>query len=369
MKTAVALAFLLAACSSNHEDVSAPDAAATAPDAIAAVCAAGSTDPTCHLGDAPADTWTYYSIPGTQCIDGQPAGFSVNPHAGATKLLVYLEGGGACFNDFCDSIFQQSGHQPGGAGIWDRSNASNPVADYTMVYVPYCTGDIFGGDADTVVGNTMRHFHGYTNFTAFLTRWVPSFQGMDQVVLAGSSAGGFGAFSNFSQTQRAFGTVPVTLLDDSAPAMSSAVFPPCLQTIFRTTWGLDNTVLADCGADCGDGSDYVRAYMDHVIAQFPNAHGGLFSNTQDQTIRTFAGYGWYGGYNMCSDIPQVVSGQVYQDGLTELRTHLTGSNFSSYYVTGTSHTILSGNGFYSGNPSTASWMNDVIAGQVENDGP
>ncbi len=391
MKTSMIVPVLLvAACSSQAGSPTAPDAAG------GANCGNGVVDPgeTCDDGNnanlfdgclpgcqavepltPPALTWTYYEIPGTKCIDGSPAGFSVNTSPGATKLLVYLEGGGACFNSFCDSIFTPSGHTPSATGIFDRSNAANPVADWDFVYVPYCSGDIYAGDKDISVGGKMRTFHGYSNFTAFLERWVPSFTGLDQVVLSGSSAGGFGAFSNFSQTQRAFGATPVTLIDDSAPAMTSQVFPPCLQTIFQDTWGLDGTVLADCGSDCSDPSDYVRAYLDHVLTAFPNARGGLFSSMQDQTIRTFAGYGWYGGWNMCQDYPMVVAGQVYSDGLTELRDHLVqrGAGISTMYVPGTGHTILRSAGFYTSTigagTTPAQWVATTIAGTTTQVGP
>jgi cysteine-rich repeat protein len=56
-----------------------------------------------------AMTWQYFEIPGTKCIDGTPAGFSVNYNPASTQLLIYLEGGGACFNQFCDSLFSRSG--------------------------------------------------------------------------------------------------------------------------------------------------------------------------------------------------------------------------------------------------------------------
>src|SRR6188768_297611 len=40
-----------------------------------------------------AMAWQYFEIPGTKCLDGTPAGFSVNFNPASTKLFVYLEGG------------------------------------------------------------------------------------------------------------------------------------------------------------------------------------------------------------------------------------------------------------------------------------
>jgi cysteine-rich repeat protein len=317
-------------------------------------------------------TWRYYEIPGTKCIDGTPAGFSVNYNPAATKVAIYLEGGGACFNTFCESLFTRSGQQPTIGGIFDRNNTANPVKDWTWVYVPYCSGDVYSGQADTMVGGKMRSFYGYSNMTAFLERLVPSFTA-DQVLLTGASAGGFGAAVNYSQTQRAYGTIPVTLLDDSGPPMSADVYPPCLQTLWKTTWGLDKTVVKECGATC-EGATFVEETFDHMRAEFPQMRGSLFSSVGDQTIRTFAGYGWSGGYNMCKDTPTTTTTAVYTAGLNELRTKVQGegTSFGTFYISGTSHTILRSPNFYSltvSNTTVAKWLGDTLAGTSSHVGP
>jgi cysteine-rich repeat protein len=318
--------------------------------------------------------WTYFEIPGTRCIDGTPSGFSVNFNPDSDGLLIYLEGGGACFNSYCDSLFTWSGNTPGAGGIFDRSNAANPVGDWTMVYVPYCSGDIYGGDSEAVLDGELRQFRGYTNFTAFLERWVPSFAGIDQVVLSGASAGGFGAFTNFPQAQDAFGAVPVTLIDDSAPPLSSAVYPPCLQSTFREVWGLDGTLGALCGDACDDPDDFIVDYLDFVRARYPDLRGGVFSSLEDTTIRLFAGYGWYGGWNRCGELPSQVTGAVYTQGLSALRAHLVGGGdgFGTYFVPGAGHTILRSQGFYTTqirDTTPAQWVGAAIAGEASHLGP
>src|ERR1700683_4943900 len=89
--------------------------------------------------------------------------------------------------------------QPG--GFFDRTAAANPFKDYSYVYVPYCTGDNFAG-ANVVQYGGMTAMHvGFRNVSAFLSRIVPTFPAATHVVLAGSSAGGFGAIFNWGQTQ------------------------------------------------------------------------------------------------------------------------------------------------------------------------
>lgn len=318
-------------------------------------------------------TWRYFEIPGTKCIDGTPAGFSVNFNPASTKLFVYLEGGGACFNQFCESLFTRGPNEPGAGGVFDRSNPANPLGDWTWVYVPYCSGDVYAGKAETMLAGKMRTFSGYANITAFLERLVPSFD-VDQVVLGGSSAGGFGAAVNFPQTQRAFGSVPVALIDDSGPPMSAEVFPPCLQSLWRSVWGLDKTLIEECGDDCNATDDFIADAFDHALREFPDMRGGVFSSTGDQTIRTFAGYGWSGGYNMCNNVPNAVTGAVYTAGLTELRTRVMADSpgLGTYFVTGSSHTILRTGNFYTtkiGDATVAQWLAGTLAGTASHLGP
>jgi len=321
---------------------------------------------------ATAMTWQYFEIPGTKCIDGSPAGFAVNYNPAATKLVFYLEAGGACFNSLCESLHHPGDDIPTTGGIFDRTNNANPVKDWTWVYVPYCSGDVYAGQAETMLGGKLRYFYGYSNITAFLERIVQSFTAT-QVLLTGSSAGGFGSSINYPQTQRAFGSVPVVLIDDSAPPMSTDVYPPCLQEIWRNVWKLDKTVLAECGTDCTDPGQFSEQLMAHVRKEFPNMRGGLYSTMSDQTIRAFAGYGWSNGYNMCGEDSVAVSSSVYQAGLTEFRANMQATpGYGTFYIAGTSHTRLRSASFYTttiSNTTLPQWIANTLAGNAAHVGP
>ena len=43
--------------------------------------------------------WSYVEVPGTKCLDGDTAGYGIRVRPGSDKLMIYFEGGGACFND------------------------------------------------------------------------------------------------------------------------------------------------------------------------------------------------------------------------------------------------------------------------------
>jgi cysteine-rich repeat protein len=324
------------------------------------------------LDPTPDRTWQWIPIEGARCRNGSQAGFGLSRSSGSRNLMIYLEGGGACFNSLCDVTAFDTPFVPPIDGIFDRLGPGNPVAEWNMVYVPYCTGDVHAGDAtdvviDTATGPITSQFVGYRNIGLFLERLVPTFRDADQVLLTGISAGGFGAALNGERTQEAFGPVPVILLDDSGPPMSTAAIPTCLQHTFRTTWNFDATFLALCGSDCPNADDWVLDYLHHVEGVFAHRGLGLVSNTQDMVIRTFYGF----GANDC--MGGVVDGTVYQNELLAIRADRTpGDLFGTYYVTGIGHTFLRTPSFYltgvGGTPLT-NWVADLLAGHPTQVGP
>lgn len=331
--------------------------------------------------EAPPLTWKYFEVPGTMCMNGGPAGFGVSLSPGSKNVMIYLEGGGACFNDLCDFSAFNIPFVPPPDGIFNRNNAGNPVKDWNMVYVPYCTGDIHGGDKDTELGGKVRHFRGYRNITKYLEQWVPTFADAENVLLTGISAGGFGAGLNAAQVADAFGpNHQMIVIDDSGPPLSQDVIAPCLQQGFRDVWGLDDTVLAVCGADCSDPNDFAKGTLEHVLKSYPNMRFGLFSNTADLVIRGFMGFGWGNGqHNNCEGVATAVPASVYEDGLLELRAAHS-SEASTYYIGqtqalynfGQNHTVLRSPSFWTtvidGVP-LQDWVGNVIVGDVQHVGP
>lgn len=211
----------------------------------------------------PTDTWSWVPVPGSECANGTPTGFGVNPHAEATRLVVFLEGGGLCasgptcdpngspaaahLGGFGDSEFLESANHAG--GILDRQDVSNPLAQASYVLVPYCTGDLHSGDKVAPYGT---HHRGFANLGLFLRRIVPTFPHVEQVILAGSSAGGMGALWNWHRVQQAFGARDVILLDDSGPFLGPPIgsFAPAPDD----PWGGSNTLPAGCSTCWPDGN-------------------------------------------------------------------------------------------------------------------
>lgn len=265
--------------------------------------------------------WTYYEIEGTACRDGSPAGFFL--HRGTVpKLIMYLEGGGACINSgLCTfnqtnvnesfagdgttligsalatvqdrqqpGVFTTADHRGQPAGIFELENPMNPVKGWSQVYVPYCSGDIHAGTKKnaSVPGRTNQQFVGHENMKAFVSRLVPTFAGkLEQVALSGASAGSLGALMNFSMVQDSFGSVPVVVIADSGLPFRDMYWPVCLQQRWREAWGLDGALPPDC-EECRreDGGGLVE-YANFLWRKHPGFRMAVLSRTEDEIIRLF----------------------------------------------------------------------------------
>ncbi|MGH7328807.1 MAG: pectin acetylesterase-family hydrolase, partial [Polyangiaceae bacterium] len=136
---------------------------------------------------APNETWTWIDVPGTACGDGSPTGVGVNLTDKSDDVMIFLEGGGACWDgESCWGVastsFYMNGYgatelatDPQIAAIFtlDRSDADNPFRDKNLVFVPYCTGDSHSGNAITTLDYAgiahATHFVGYENLGADLS--------------------------------------------------------------------------------------------------------------------------------------------------------------------------------------------------------
>lgn len=157
---------------------------------------------------------------GTRCGNGSPYAFQLRlAPAGAPveKVVVHLQGGGLCLDEASclaqsPGLFTATDDAMPSAGIMSTNVASNPTfADWTHVFLPYCTQDLHvgGGAVSTFPGITVNRF-GALNVRGAL-RYVRDvlWSELDtasadgyrpdrlQVVFAGSSAGGYGVAYNY----------------------------------------------------------------------------------------------------------------------------------------------------------------------------
>ena len=130
---------------------------------------------------------------GPVCGEGAPYSMATRDK-GSEDLTIFLEGGGACWSDFCLYVKEVTPGIPQ-AGILDTARDNNPLKDQSVVYVPYCDGSLLAGDRDVDTdgdGDIDRFQHGLQNLSAALDVAVRTFPAPRRIVLVGQSGGGLG---------------------------------------------------------------------------------------------------------------------------------------------------------------------------------
>jgi hypothetical protein len=191
-------------------------------------------------------------VPGgdCQCSDGSEFNLWVR-EANPDKVLLYFKGGGACWSaetcaqdgsdgseDLYTAAIGLEEHPSRWDGIFDLTNERNPFADYSIVYVPYCTGDVFIGNATTTYadGLTVQH-KGYVNGTAALDYLAATFPDATDVVVAGLSAGSVGAPLYGGLVSDRLPDASITVLADG-----SGAHPPSAGNQVTAAWGIANAI-------------------------------------------------------------------------------------------------------------------------------
>ncbi|PJZ69163.1 pectin acetylesterase [Leptospira perolatii] len=228
-------------------------------------------------------------IPGAVCGNGTPYKIFVDRADGffewlagySSRLLVYLEPGGACwdydsctgktgirgaanpngvpdnhmnFGDFIDP------NKPGGSPnalispIILRNNPSGwnvRTSNWNKVFVPYCTGDVYAGNKVSVYNDptgqnppiTYRHV-GAKNMELVIDWLKANFNNPKEMLVSGCSAGGTGSLVNYHFIRKALNPTKSYLLNDSGPifpAPGSGNHWPLHQKI-KEAWNTDYLV-------------------------------------------------------------------------------------------------------------------------------
>ncbi|MEQ1617963.1 MAG: pectin acetylesterase-family hydrolase [Terricaulis sp.] len=256
-------------------------------------------------------------------------------------LVVFFDGGGACWDDVTCAVPRRArdrnddgglykaellpGDNPSAMqGIFDLANPRNPVRDWSFVFVPYCTGDVHVGaaaahysDPDTGALYTIQH-RGGDNFRAIL-HWMGAHVSQPRILLVtGSSAGAYGAAAHYPAIRETYPDGDAIMLADAGQGVSA----PGSAALRNRAWNYQPSP-AIFG---GEGDDAIA----RLAAHFPRDRFAQYTTSADVTQRAY--YALTGGERTCSAWTDAMAAALEQ------RQQI--PNFRSYLAAGETHIIL-----------------------------
>jgi hypothetical protein len=329
---------------------------------------------TTFAGPVQAQEWETVSPAGdTICSDGSPFRFFVR-RGDPAKLLIEFEGGGACWSDgTCEAdvynrrvttdpeTARQSGQLQ---GIYDRTNPANPLRDFTHVYIPYCTGDLHWGNSTTAYVATsgapyvIQH-KGAVNASSALNWAAANVSAPSQVVVAGCSAGGYGAALWSAKIARVYPAARFLQLADSA----AGVVPDSFFSVPFTKWKVEDawpSFIPDLDLTRIDPASLSLPRLYTSIASFyPTALFSQFNNRLD-TVQIFFYALTKGSISVSDPVDWSAKMSSNVDVIAAAN-----PNFKAYIAGGTEHCIINRPSFYTqtvaGRPF-ADWVRSLVAG-------
>jgi Pectinacetylesterase len=314
---------------------------------------------------AATDTVWEKVVPGGDCACADDSEFNFwMRQADPSKVVLFLEGGGACFDatscaftDEDSTLYDwniAADDDPALlSGIFDFSNPENPFADYSFVYVPYCTGDLHLGNKTREYSAELNVEHvGMVNGTAALDYLATNYPDAEQVVVVGESAGAVAAPLYGGLVSDLLPDAQVTVYADGAGAYPDE---PGINTFANELWGTFANVpdwVVNEGLtveDWGAAQLWVQAGLhdpEIVMSRFDHAYDEVQTSFMDLlNLDT-------------SDVGASI-------GAREAEIEAAGVDQHSFTASGTEHTLVREDEFYDveeGGVRLSDWVADVIAG-------
>ena len=302
---------------------------------------------------APRDgTWTFIPFADAYCADGTPTGIGVSLTTASDDLLIYLNGGGACWDAATcapaapetpcatnlNSGYDETHGEPAwstfsdpttfAGTIFDRTDAGNPFRTFNFIHVFYCTGDTHAGSAIasyTIIGRDHQphpvHHVGYQNLQTYVRALHGAFR-PGRVVISGSSAGGFGSYTGYDLVASTFAPAPVYMVDDAGPYLEPQYVPA------GNTAGQAWNIAAALPAGCATCTTDMTALAPYLSNAYPDGRMALVSSTEDGEIRQ--------RYQL--------DGPGFAAALASLQTNVLSAlpNWQVFYMAGSTHTAIAG---------------------------
>ena len=278
-------ALVLAACGGSDEGFEPYTPEPGTPEAIAFEAGIteqlGAIRPSGKTVDGPNTTYTFDPDDGPVCMRGDEFAMTVQERSG-DDLLIFLQGGGACWSDFCLAVTKAQPNVPDNDILLEEDR--NPIGDFDIVYVPYCDGSLFAGQRDIDEdgdGEPDRFHHGLANLSAALTQGYRHFPEPGRIVLAGSSGGAYGTILATFLVRYVYPGVPIYVLNDAGIGIAQSADPAFVGRLLDD-FGARDFVPDDCPDCIADG--HVTGLIDYALERDPNLRVAAISSWYDSVI-------------------------------------------------------------------------------------
>lgn len=310
------------------------------------------------------------------------------------KLAILFNGGGACWNSTtCLASLESpapayvpSDEFPNSNpllqdGMLNLNNPDNPYKDWSIAFLPYCTGDVHFGSKDTAypvapgATQTIRH-HGFDNFL-YAREWLKkrlkdNDDGPEKVLVTGASAGAYGAVLNYPYIKEAFPKAKGYLLADGG----SGVFTDSMmQSAMRgpnSAWNFDanlaQSVPGMATTTALNASSFAPAVYSALANHYPKDRFSQYTTVHDLIQTMF--------YNIMlnsNDISQwgnltpIIFATWTGGMLANTYTQAASPNYRFYIAPGCQHTILRSAAMYStqtvGGTTFLDWFDGLTSGK------
>jgi len=262
------------------------------------------------------------------------------------RLVVYFQGGGACWNDFTcsdpDSYFDNAVDESDNpenwtGGIGDLDNPDNPFKDWFVLFIPYCTADVhWGNNTQTyTIGDedTTLYHKGFVNFSAVLDWIEANFEQPEKIFVSGCSAGSYGSIMGAPHIHEAYPDVPFYHLGDAGAGVITDDFFASGYTNWDVTDSRPDWIPAPNGSWL-EVSELAKMYI-ALATYYPDDRWSQYNTAYD--IEQIFFYGAMGGNAADWSDLMLASMQEIQDGAP---------NFHSYTAPGAIHCITGNDIFY-----------------------
>ena len=232
-----------------------------------------------------------------ECSDGSEWTFWTRD-ADPERVILYFQGGGACWEDHScknpggtykttvhdddpniGSIFHSDAY-----GIGNFRNSANPIADWSWIYVPYCTGDVHLGFSQGIYSDNNVSHHGHANAQFAYSHMLENYPNAQTILVTGSSAGSIPSPFYGAQASLDYPDAKIMVFNDGSGGLyTNNTYD------FYEIWNMQETVLdfpmsSDLNFNQMDSGDL--AIASHDVNN--DIRFARFTDSNDETMRMFS---------------------------------------------------------------------------------